>query len=637
MSSREGTCFFCNRDNLDCYILSLCSHRICTLCLYERIFTNHIHEFQGQDKIEIKCKCEIGYTNQKYEDIIQLFVKKDKLEEKEDCENTSENANVEINGCECSNNENKLGKLFAEYFCLDCLKFVCKECKDDIKNMHLQHRVIPTKHLIKSIKDNIRNLSLDCKTLEDFNKRYKNLSENLGETIDVNFNNTIKYLDDLMDCIANLKEEYIKQYQKELETYLKTMKIIKIFYLNYYNDKNKEFKNVDLKKCNIYKLKYLNNISYELKDVQMEHSKLFDKKILKIKNNVEELRNSELMKKLLNCNFKFAKIKKGYKIGQSFQAHKKFINALVLAYHTNKIITSSYDYHMKVWDPISTKKELQNDKKKINNLYALQNGKILASSGKDLLFFEYNSKDEKYNCCQSITNHEKNVLALGELEDGILLSGAADKRIILWKENPNNKFYEPRQQIETEKEIQNILALNDFKIAYSGDDDGIITILNTEITLNENKKLVSNKYSQICELKKVTGKINCMCKLNQDYFVAGGGLSKENKIDNNIYIWKPDGNKYCSSQIIVNAHEGDVNCIILLRDGRFASSSRDRTIKIWKVDKSEINTEIKYIQCQLLDDFKHGLFKLIQLPDDRIVSVSSDNALVFWNNTDGIL
>ena len=36
-----------------------------------------------------------------------------------------------------------------------------------------------------------------------------------------------------------------------------------------------------------------------------------------------------------------------------------------------------------------------------------------------------------------------------------------------------------------------------------------------------------------------------MCKLNQDYFVSGGGsISKAKKEDYNIYIWKPDGNKF---------------------------------------------------------------------------------------------
>ena len=636
MSARDDVCFFCNRENLNFYIFSLCSHRICPLCLYERIFTNHIQEFQGQTKLVIKCKCENGYINQKLSDIVELFIKKDKLEEKEDIENSSENSNIIIEGCECSDNKNKLGKLFSEYFCLDCLKFVCKECKEDITNLHIKHRVVNSKFIIKSLKDNIRNLNLKYTNLEVFKEKYKNLSQNFGEMIDTNYNNTIKNLDDLMDSVAALKEYYIQEYKKELEIYLKTMKIIKIFYLNYYNDKTKEFKNIESEKSNIYRLKYLNNITYELNDVQMEHSKIFDEKIEKLISQVKKLQSSESAKMLLKGKFKFKKIKKGFKMGEKFQAHKKFVNGLILANHTNKIITSSFDYYLKVWDPISPKKPKQEEKIKINNLLALKNGKIFASSLKDLLLFEYGNN--KYNTCQSISIHNKDILALGELEDGTLISGGEDKKLILWEENPTNKQYNAKQIIEAKKGIQNILALNDFNIAYSGDDDGIITILNTEVSLNNRKMMISGKYSEACNLEKAKGKINCMCKLNHNYFVAGGGGSfKEKIIDNNIYIWKPYKNQYRLSQTIYNAHEADVNSIILLRDGRFASSSKDRTIKIWKVDKSKIDTEIKYMQYQVLDDYNHGLYKLIQLPDDRIVSVTSDNALVFWNNTDGIV
>ena len=90
------------------------------------------------------------------------------------------------------------------------------------------------------------------------------------------------------------------------------------------------------------------------------------------------------------------------------------------------------------------------------------------------------------------------------------------------------------------------------------------------------------------------------------------------------------------SQVIFNAHEGDVNSIILLRDGRFASSSKDRTIKIWEIDHRIVDNKIKFVISQSLNDYEHGLYKLIQLDDDRIVATSSDNNLVFWNNTDPI-
>ena len=176
-----------------------------------------------------------------------------------------------------------------------------------------------------------------------------------------------------------------------------------------------------------------------------------------------------------------------------------------------------------------------------------------------------------------------------------------------------------------------------------GNDDRIINILGTKTELaNEEKiktkKIISKEYFEICKLEKIKGKVNCMCKLNQDYFVIGGGdIFNEKRMDHNIYIWKPYGNKYAISQIIPNAHEGDVNSIILLRDGRFASSSKDRTIKIWEISHKKVDNKIKFVLNQHLKDFKHGLYKMVQLEDDRIVATSSDNYLVFWENIDGIL
>ena len=77
-------------------------------------------------------------------------------------------------------------------------------------------------------------------------------------------------------------------------------------------------------------------------------------------------------------------------------------------------------------------------------------------------------------------------------------------------------------------------------------------------------------------------------------------------------------------------------CIILLRDGRIASSSRDRSIKIWGINKykTNLNQKIEFFLQQTLSEYKHGLYKMIQLEDDSIVTVSSDNYLVFWNHPD---
>jgi WD40 repeat protein len=126
-----------------------------------------------------------------------------------------------------------------------------------------------------------------------------------------------------------------------------------------------------------------------------------------------------------------------------------------------------------------------------------------------------------------------------------------------------------------------------------------------------------------------------MCKLNNGFFISGGCDTKT-KIDHNMYLWAPGANKYDLIQTIFNAHGADINSIILLRDGKIASSSRDRTVKIWEVSKSIDDNKIQIVISQELNHYGHGLYRLVQLKDDRLVVSSTDNNLVFWRNGDSV-
>ena len=622
-------CYFCNRDNLKLFTFLKCCHKICISCFYERLFSNHLHEFHDNTKLEIRCKCEIGFLQQSITDIYKLIKAKAELDKKEEEENLDENSKILIEGCDCSDNDKKIGKKYSEYFCLDCLKYVCQKCKSDSKNIHIKHRVLNSKNLIKLVKDNVRNMKLKNENMDNFIKLCDNISEKFEDLIGKYFNDTLDKLDDLIRNINNIKEAYINKFKEELGNYIKIFRIIKIFYLNYYKDKAKEFKNIEAEKSNIFKLKYLNNISYEFIDMKLEQKESIEKKIEELKSKAEDLiTNNE---KIIKGQFFFEKIKKGYRMGEKFQAHKKFINGLISV--NNAIITSSKDFEMKVWDPNYTKNVKQSIQKKILNLISLKDGNILASSEKDILIYEFKEDKKQYEIKESLSNHDRYVYALGQLDDGTLVSGAADKKIIFYKKNKYSN-YSCTQVIETGMEITELVCLNNFRVAYIGSDEGIIKIIGTEADIRE-KKLVSTDFNEICKLPRHKGKVNCLCRINQDYFVSGGGDTK-NKLDHNIYIWKPFNNKYKMSQILKNAHLSEVNSIILLRDGRFASSSKDHTIKIWSIDRTNIDNQINYVLSQCLNQYNHGLYKLAQLPDDRIVSSTSNHELIIWINTDDI-
>ena len=629
-------CYFCNQEKSNLLTFSIFSHKICNSCLYWRIFSNHINEFQGQEKLTIKCKCGKGDLYQELSDILKLLKEKKDLDES-DLYKRKNNIKIETTeGCQCKINPRKDVNKFSEFFCLDCLEYVCSKCKKNKNNMHFNHRVTDSKYLINNLVKNIKNFDMKMKEMENFQEKVESFSNKFEEIIEKDFNITLHKIDDLINSAKNLREYYIKTYKEKMGRYIQTLSFLKIFYLNFYKDREVYTNIVQPEKNNIYTLIYLNSISHELDSMKITHLMQFENDIIKIKKYVDNLWKKE--RGLVAAQFSFTKIKRGFKLYDSFQAHQKFIGGLILTHNNNRIMTSSKDYTLKVWDPKEDKKKVQEEaSKKIINLLGLKNGKILASRDKDILIYELNEKKKYFNS-QSLSRHNELVYALGELEDGTIISGSKDKKIILWEETPDRKQYEVKQEILTNKEIQMITVLSDYKIAFSGFNDNCINILGTKTVFEKEekkkeKKIESTNYEQICELKKHKGLVNCICKLTLGYMASGGGDSGDN-MDHNIYIWKPTDNGFDIAQTLAVAHHADVNCLILLRDGRMASSSKDRTIKIWGINKSKIklNEKVEYTLQQTLNEYKHGLYKMIQLEDDSIVASSSDNYLVFWNH-----
>jgi WD40 repeat protein len=235
---------------------------------------------------------------------------------------------------------------------------------------------------------------------------------------------------------------------------------------------------------------------------------------------------------------------------------------------------------------------------------------------------------------QSLTLHSDIVISMIRLENGNLVSCGKDNNVIIWKKNEGG-FYEEKQTIKEERPILKLITLKNNRFGYTS-DDGILFILEES---NEEKK-----YVKICELNH-EGRILSMCEMKNGYIFTGGtGLN--GKKNNHIYIWKPEeGKGYVHSQTL-SGHKSDVNDIIQLKDGRIISSSRDRNLIIWKEnividnnkneggENNEKNSEnkIKYVKDEILSEYPHGMFLLVQLKDGRICTTTSNNSLIFWRN-----
>jgi WD40 repeat protein len=595
----------------------------------------NISDLQGQGKMTISCKCDFDSSLElTLSEILNII--KSKRKEDQNIMNKEGFGNIEdtIEGCECKKNkESPLKHLFSDYFCIDCMKWICQECRFKKTNYHYLHRILKSRNLIQYIKDIIKSTVLKNKKIDTFEKKWDEYSNVLQTVFDQKFNTAVEKLDKLIESAQKLKEFYIEEYEKQIKNFIKTFKIIKLLYLSYYIDKEAELNKKNMFP-DIFKLKYISKISNEFKSFSMNHSQELEKKVDKIKEEIDDLKKSNT--KIIEAKFQFEKIDKSYQIDEILVGHKAYISSLI--FMDDKIISGARDYNMRIWEKnedglYTIKQEVKT--KAIISLLGLKNGKILLSSSgtNQIMIYEKNEKGE-YICTQSISNSNNAVTSMAELEDKKVISCSQDGIITIWEENEKLKQYMAIQTIKTQNPILLLIALDDFKIAYTNIDNGIISILKaeTQIILD---KLVSKEFSIKGDLKKVKGKVSCMCRLNNGYFASGGADISKTIIDHNIYIWEPEGDSFILCQTVKNAHNTDVSSLLLLRNGNIASASKDRTVKIWSIVNPSEGV-IQVISKQKLDHYGHGLFKIIQLNDDRLAVSASDNNIVFYKNFESI-
>ena len=82
-------------------------------------------------------------------------------------------------------------------------------------------------------------------------------------------------------------------------------------------------------------------------------------------------------------------------------------------------------------------------------------------------------------------------------------------------------------------------------------------------------------------------------------------------------------NKSDKEHLTLNGHSHVVRCITELKDGRIASGSNDKTIKIWDLNKSDK-------EHLTLNGHSNAVTCITPLKDGRIASVSDDSTIKIW-------
>ena len=606
-NTKSELCDFCHNANGILDSLS-CSHKICAICLYRKFFIQNISELDGLcESVMIKCsKCPKGTIKKSLDDLIELSNKKMSI--LTDIKEKQEQSGTTLQKCE-------FHQLLKDQFCLDCCEPLCKKCKSNENNAHFTHSIMSNDKVAKSLKAEINNIPLKFKAKELFDHNWSVISKKFKESSMENFNETLDQINGLAKAIDEFKKEYESKYKMELTKVVKTLKVLKLFYIDYYTEKDEAFNGKDIE-C----LRYINSIKNELVNVEMSKENSFFQKLNDAKNIVDTLRTSS-NKFNFNIKLKYDQLKINYNFEYELKAaHDKYITSLLIL-KDDKILTTSRDYTMKIWeekgDQFAMEKKIEKGCGSVICALPIEKDKILTSSLTNSSIYMWGpNATEGLSIEQSLSLHSDIVLSMIKLENGNLVSSGKDNTIIVWQKNEGG-FYEEKQSIKETHPVLKLIGLKNNKFGYTS-DDGILIIMGE---VGED-----NKYDKICELNH-EGRILSMCELKNGFiFTAGTGLNT--KKNYYIYVWKPDQEKgYVFLQKLAG-HKADVNDIIELKDGNIISSSRDRNLIIWKEIKVE--NDIKYAKNEVLSEYPHGMFLLAQLRDGRICTSTSNNSLIFW-------
>ena len=646
-------CDFCNNPRGNIQVFS-CNHKICPICLFRRIFILNIKDFNNsKNEIEIKCKCDEGNLIKNVNELFEINNQKNEIYT-EELKIKSDKSPEEIGLCSIHKD-----KKYSKY-CSECYKDLCEECLTNNNDIHLKHNIFSNEYLSNFLLKELSDIKLNLSTKDDFEKKWNEICSKIKEETQKNFDETMVKIEEVAQAIIDFRKDYEEKYKKELTNIVKVLKLYKLFYLDYYLEK-KEAEDTN----NINLLRYAKSISSELSDIEIKKDEKFYDKLENIKNLLNDLK---LEKINFEATFNFTDISKNYKIEQIIEkSHDKLING-IFEIDNNKVITGSLDYNLKIWEEKNNKFE---NIKKIKGICGavccmakLNDGSILTSAANNNnINIWARQGGDNYVIKQSLSSHNKPVLTLAQLENGKIVSGGWDNLIIIWDKD-NSGCYIEKQRIKDKKPVMKIIALKNDKFAFTSDNRIRIMIQKTKHSNlapkdNEQKKenadneIINdvfddlefdqeveydkdeeNSFTVCFKLSKHVGRVRCMIELKNGYLLSGAGDAGKKK-DSNILVWKPndlDGFFYVQT---LHGHQSDVNGLIELKDGRVASSSKDRTIRIWKSFLKEDKNNQKVINFQIdeiLSEFKHGIYGIIQLNDGRIFSSSSEFSLVIWKD-----
>lgn len=289
---------------------------------------------------------------------------------------------------------------------------------------------------------------------------------------------------------------------------------------------------------------------------------------------------------------------------QSFSGHKNSIYALAFSPGENCIYTGAADGYVVRWSldkpdeghliaqlPVPVYSLLKND----------ETGLLFAGSASGNLYVIHPSKQDE---TRNIELHTKGIFDIKRVQQTLLCSGGDGKLSVL-----NETDFSLTHSLSLSEKSLRVMVIHPQKnIIATGFSDAFIRL----VDLNSGKVM----HEIAAHKKSVFG----LAWSNDGRYLISGGR------DAMLNVYESEKNYELIKSI--PAHTLHIHCIQFNPDGSlFATSSMDKTIKIWDSKSIEL---LKVIDQARHDSHRSSVNKICWVDEQRLVSVSDDKLAMLW-------
>ena len=311
------------------------------------------------------------------------------------------------------------------------------------------------------------------------------------------------------------------------------------------------------------------NIIKNIENLKYQNYESFEEEVERLNENYESLYNNEikvfneqidnLIKSLNEIREQFIEKMKA-KLDQKNLTIKVIKNIYEFIYKDLANVPKSIDYPVLcLYQVFNTEFiSFRIDIPKLENDY-IENimEKIALIDQSELFQNKYQFSLKNYILSRNITKHTESVNSICCLEDGRVVTGGEDKKVLIWSENFEKIDL---ALLDNAKPVKLVKLLNDGRLAVGGYQN--IKIYNN-----------LNNFKLSCVLKDISNNVADMIHLEDGRIITAS--YREIKVFN--MTWN---NQYKDGKPI-KEHTNWVNCLIKLNGKRFASGSEDQQILIF--------------------------------------------------------